>query len=61
MDQGAELLGGCLSGKDGDGASVAHPQRGGDALLELKLNALRDDEVEQPFAVLAYLTLHTLC
>ena len=37
------------------------PKRGGDALLELKLDALGDDEVDQAFAVLAYFALDALC
>jgi hypothetical protein len=45
MDQSAELFRCGLAGKDGYFASVAHPQRGCDALVELKLDALRDDEV----------------
>src|ERR1700761_6877803 len=60
MNQRAELFRCGLSGKNGDFASVAHPQSGCDALLELKLDALRDDEVDQPFAVLAYFTLYPL-
>jgi hypothetical protein len=58
MDKGAELFGCCLSGKDGDAASVAHVKRRGDALFELKLDTLRNDEVNKQFAVLACFTLH---
>ena len=47
VDEGAELLGGRLAGKDSDLASVAHAQSWGDALLELKQNSLRCDEIEQ--------------
>ncbi len=53
VNKGAELLGWCLSGKDGDPAAVAHAQRGCDGFLELKLDALGGGEVDQAFAVLA--------
>ena len=60
MDKGAELFGCGLSGKDGDAASVAHAKRWGDALLELKLDTLRNQKVDEAFAVLAYFALHPL-
>ena len=40
-------------GSRGDAAAVAHPQRGRDALFELKLDALGEGEVDQPLPVLA--------
>ena len=51
---------GCLSGKDGDLTAVAHAKGGGDAVLELKLDALGDGEIDEPFAVLANLPLGAL-
>src|ERR1700721_84328 len=60
MDKGAELFGCGLSGKDGDTASVAHAKCGGDALLELKLDTLRDQKVDEAFPVLAYFAFHPL-
>ena len=57
VNEGAEKSSaGCLSGKNGDLPAVAHAQRGCDGFLELKLDALGNDEVEQAFAVLAYLS-----
>ncbi len=56
----AELFGCCLSGKDGDAAAVAHAECRGDALFELKLDALGDQKVDEAFTVLAYFTLHAL-
>ena len=56
MNQSSKLLRRCLTGKDGDLAAVAHPQCGRDGLLELKLDALDVDEVDQAFAILAYLS-----
>ncbi len=60
MNKGAELFGGCLSGKNGDLAAVAHAKRGSDAVLELQLNALTRGEVDEPFAVRSNLPLHAL-
>src|SRR4051812_27261494 len=60
MNPPAELFPCGLSREKSDFSAVAHPQSGCDALLELKLDALCDDEVDQPFAVLAYFTLYTL-
>ncbi len=51
VNKGAELLGGCLSGKNGNLAAVAHAQRGCNRFLELKLDALTRDEVDQALAV----------
>ena len=51
---------GCLSGKNGNLAAVAHAKSGGDAVLELKLDTLRDGEVDEAFAVLAYVPLYPL-
>jgi hypothetical protein len=48
-----------LTGKHGDSASVAHPQSGGDALFELKLDALGAMTVDQPFPVLSHIAGHT--
>ena len=56
MNQSRKFLCRCLTGKDGDLAAVAHPQCGRDGIFELKLDALGNDEVEQAFAVLAYLS-----
>lgn len=60
MDEGAELFGCGLSGKDGDAASVAHAKCWGDALFELKFDTLRDEKVDEAFAVLDYFTLYAL-
>ena len=50
---------GGLAGKQDDLASVTHAQSGGDALLELKQDALRCDEVEQPFRGVSHLATET--
>jgi hypothetical protein len=53
MDQSRKFLSWRPTGQDSDLASVAHAQRGSDALLELKLDALCEDEIDQPLPVLA--------
>jgi hypothetical protein len=55
MDKSAELLRWGLAGKQDNLASVADTQRRGDALFELKQDALRCDEIEQPFLPLSYI------
>ena len=60
VNQGAELLGWLLCGKDGDLAAVAHAESGSDAVPELKLDTLGDGEVNQAFAILADLPFHSL-
>jgi hypothetical protein len=46
VNKRAELFGFTLSGEDGDSASIAHPQGGSNVLLELKLDALGEDEID---------------
>ena len=58
MNQGTELLRWGLAGKQDDSVSVAKAQSRGDALFELQCNALADDEIHEPFAVLAHVPGH---
>ena len=60
MDKRAELVGCALTGKDGDSATVAHPQSWRDALFELKPDALGGNEVEQPLPVVSNIAGYAL-
>ena len=59
VNKGAELLRWSLAGKQNDLASVAHAQCRCDALLELKQDALRCDEVEQALHTLSHIATDT--
>src|SRR5665213_3198499 len=59
VNKGAELLGWRLAGKQNDLASVAHTQRRGNTLFELKQDALGCDEIEQTFHALSHITTDT--